>query len=309
MIVRREFHAMGSRILAVMDNVASEPPADLNNVPLWFEEWEQVLSRFRSDSELCQLNMNAGCEISVSQILWDVYQVSLEAEHLTNGLVTPLILEALIRAGYDQSFDMLFNSSSRTLLDYEVAQVSLSDVVANADTRSINLPRGARLDFGGIAKGWAAHQAAQRLGKMGPALVDAGGDIAVTGSLLNGEPWAIGIENPFDRESNLEVIHLHSGGVATSGKDYHRWMRNGAMQHHIIDPRTGLPAETDVLTATVIAPTAMEAEAMAKLVLISGSQIGLERLNGDDQLAGLIVLENGQCLYSRNIKKYLRVEI
>jgi thiamine biosynthesis lipoprotein ApbE len=63
------------------------------------------------------------------------------------------------------------------------------------------------------------------------------------------------------------------------------------------------------LTATVIAPTAMEAEAMAKLVLISGSQIGLERLNGDDQLAGLIVLENGQCLYSRNIKKYLRVEI
>ena len=73
--------------------------------------------------------------------------------------------------------------------------------------------------------------------------------------MLNGKPWSIGIENPFDRESNLEIIYLSFGGVATSGKDVHRWLRNGVIHHHIIDPRTCLPAETDVLTATVIAPT------------------------------------------------------
>ena len=309
MMYRNEFRAMASRMLAVVDSGASEPPEELQMVPSWFEEWEQVLSRFRSDSELCQLNINAGCEISVSQILWDVYQTSLEAEHLTNGLVTPLILQALIHAGYDRSFAMLFDCEPHSFLNYEAAQGSLNDIVANEGTRSITLPLRARLDFGGIAKGWAAHQAAQRLGKIGPALVDAGGDIAVTAPLSNGESWAIGVENPFNRESNLEVIHLHSGGVATSGKDYHRWMRNGATQHHIIDPRTGLPAETDVLTATVIAPTVMEAEAIAKFILISGSQIGLERLNGDDELAGLIVLENSQCLYSRSFGKYLQAEI
>lgn len=305
MMRRLEFRAMGSRMSAVMDSVSSEPPDDLRNVSLWFEEWEQALSRFRSDSELCQLNINAGTKTPVSQILWDVYQASLEAEQLTNGLVTPLIHDALVHAGYDRSFDTLFNSDLRVLLDYEAAEASLSEIVADKESRTIMLPRGARLDFGGIAKGWSAHQAAQRLGMKSPALVDAGGDIAVTGPMLDGEPWPIGIENPFDWESNIELIYLDSGGVATSGKDVHRWMRNGVMQHHIIDPRTGLAAETDVLTATVIAPTAMEAEAMAKFVLISGSQVGMERLNGDDQLAGLIVLENGQYFHSRNFERYL----
>jgi thiamine biosynthesis lipoprotein len=304
-MIRHEFQAMGSRMLAAVDCVAAEPPDDLRDVSVWFEEWEHVLSRFRSDSELCQLNINTGIETLVSQTLWDVFQASLEAAHITNGLVSPLVLEALIYAGYDRSFDMMFDADLYSLLPQERTEIALSDIVADVNTRSITLPRGARLDFGGIAKGWAAHQAAQGLGKIGPALVDAGGDIAVTAPLLNGEPWAIGVENPFNRDSNLEVIYLYSGGVATSGKDYHRWMRNGTMQHHIIDPRTGLPAETDALTVTVIAPTVMEAEAMAKFVLISGSQIGLERLNGDDQLAGLIVLENGQCLYSQSFEKYL----
>jgi FAD:protein FMN transferase len=305
MIYRNEFHAMGSTMLVVIDSIESESPDDLKKVPLWFEEWEQALSRFRSDSELCRLNIHAGSEIKVSQILWDVFQESLEAEYLTNGLVTPLICEALIYAGYDRSFDRLFDSQSRILPRLEADAVSLSDILADADSRSITLPRGAHLDFGGIAKGWSAHQAAQRLGKTSPALVNAGGDIAVTAPMLNGEPWSIGIENPFDRESNLEVVYLSSGGVATSGKNVHRWMRNGVMQHHIIDPRTGLPAETDVLTTTVIAPTVTEAEAMAKFVLISGSQVGMERLSGDEQLAGLLVLENGQYLYSRSFEKYI----
>jgi thiamine biosynthesis lipoprotein len=305
MIHRLEFRAMGSRMLAMLENPASEPPDDLQNVPLWFEEWEQILSRFRSDSELCQLNIHAGEKTAVSQVLWDVYQESRLAERLTNGLVTPLILEALLHAGYDRNFDLLLASGSYLLPDYEVSEVSLNDILSDASTRSLTLPQGARLDFGGIAKGWAAHRAAQKLEQVGPALVDAGGDIAVSGPLSDGEPWTIGIENPFDWNANLGLIHLASGGVATSGKDYHRWMRNGVVQHHIIDPRTGFPAETDVLSATVIAPTVMEAEALAKSVLISGSQAGLERLNGDDQLAGLLVLENGQCLTSRNFSQYL----
>jgi thiamine biosynthesis lipoprotein len=305
MIHRLEFHAMGSHMLAVVDCPSTETPAELQNVPMWFEECEQALSRFRSDSELCQLNINAGNKTLVSQTLWDVYQESLEAEQLTSGLVTPLILDALVHAGYDRSFDVLFNADARLLLEDQAAHFSLSDVLADADSRSITLPRGARLDFGGIAKGWAAHQAAQRLGMIGPALVNAGGDIAITQQPLNGEPWFITIENPFDRSANFETIYLDRGGVATSGKDYRRWTRNGLTQHHIIDPRTGLPAETDVLTVTIIAPTVMEAEAMAKFVLISGSRVGMERLNGDENLSGLIVLENGQCLYSKNFEKYL----
>ncbi len=303
MIYRNQFRAMGCRMEALVDSASH--PNILEEVPAWFEEWEQALSRFRVDSELTLLNMNAGRAMQVSQILWDVLQTSQEAEKLTNGLVNPLILDALLYAGYDQSFERLSFDSPRAFLDFAADIPSLGDICADASTRTICLPKGAHLDFGGVAKGWSAHRAMERLKDAGPALANAGGDIAISGPKLNGEKWPIGVENPFDSEGDvIETLYLERGGIATSGKDYHRWMRNGVPQHHIIDPRTGLPAETDILAATVIAPTAMEAEAMAKAVVISGSQVGLARLNGDANLAGLLVLENGERLYSQNIEKY-----
>lgn len=182
---------------------------------------------------------------------------------------------------------------------------TLADVVADAEAQTIRVPAGAHLDFGGVAKGWAANQAMLALSTYGSALFSAGGDIAVSGPRANGDAWDISVEDPFEPGAFMEMLYLERGGVATSGKDYRNWMRAGVPQHHIIDPRTGLPAETDIITATVIAPTAMHAEALAKAVLISGSEAGLAWLDSDDSLAGLLVLENGQRIYSRNLGLYL----
>lgn len=311
---RIDFRAMGTRMLAMVD--ASEAPPTFADVPGWFEEWEQILSRFRSDSELCQLNEGSGSAHVVSEVLWEVYQASRDAERVTGGLVSPLVLEALLYAGYDQSFDLLLPPEQRgpyrsveISLDYRsltpAQQLDLEAVVADPARRSILLPKGALLDFGGIAKGWAAEQAARRLRPWGPALVSAGGDIAISGPMSNGEPWAISVDDPFNDGASIETIYLDAGGVATSGKDHRHWLRNGVPQHHIIDPRNGLPAATDILTATVIAESALEAEALAKAVLISGSRAGLDWLNSGDRLAGLLVLENGQRLDSRNLSRYL----
>lgn len=280
------------------------PPAALQNVPLWFEDWEQTLSRFRSDSELCQLNINDGRMVSVSQTLWDVFHASLEADRITGGLVNPLVYDALLHAGYDRSFDSILKNDPRFALDDVAVPVSLAEITTDAATRSICLPRGAHLDFGGVAKGWAAHQAMERLKAGGPALVNAGGDVAVSGLQADGERWSLDIVDPFRPGEYDGMLYVGKGGVATSGKDYRRWTRGGLPQHHIIDPRTGLPAETDVLTATVIAPTVMEAEAIAKMIVISGSQAGLDRLNSDASLSGLLILENGERLYSSNYREY-----
>jgi thiamine biosynthesis lipoprotein len=178
-------------------------------------------------------------------------------------------------------------------------------VVWDVPTRSLVLPDSVHLDLGGIAKGWAADQAVRRLSLYGPALVNAGGDIAISGSLSDGQAWPIGIDDPFQADTHFETLKLTRSGVATSGKDYHRWLKDGAWQHHIIDPRTGLPADTDVMAATVVAPTVMEAEAAAKAVLIMGSVSGLEWLEADSGLAGVVVLENGYHIYSQNMEKYL----
>ena len=302
---RIEFRAMGSRILAVLDAVSFEAEQALQCLPAWFEEWEKALSRFRPGNELDRLNHSDGRPVSVSQTLWDVFHAARLAEQATGGLVTPTLLDALVRAGYDRSFDLLPPVQVGRSLTSPGLPGPCAVIVWDVPTRSLILPDSVHLDLGGVAKGWAAYQAIQRLSSFGPVLVDAGGDIAISASPRDGLAWPVGISDPFNSGAHFETLKLADCGVATSGTDYHRWLKDGLWQHHIIDPRTGYPAESDVLAATVVAPTVMEAEAAAKAVLILGSQVGLDWLESDSGLAGVLVLENGNYVYSQNMGKHL----
>jgi thiamine biosynthesis lipoprotein len=312
MIHRLNFRALGTDILVCVDNGADQAPAALDDVPRWFADWEQTLSRFRADSELARLNLTVDQPVRVSDALWDVFQSALRAERDTDGLVTPTIADAVISAGYDRDFALLQNGvQSRETLDSVTATVpALDNVTWDESARTILLSAGVRLDFGGIAKGWIAQQTAERLKVHGAALatlVNCGGDIAISGPLLNGEPWEIGVYRPFDREGDYaETLYFDAAcGVASSATDRRRWMQGERARHHIIDPRTGQPAETDVVHATVVAANAVEAEAAAKSVLIRGSWDGLGWLESRPELAGLVILENGEILYSQRIMEYL----
>jgi thiamine biosynthesis lipoprotein len=162
-----------------------------------------------------------------------------------------------------------------------------------------------RLDLGGVAKGWAAGEALRRLAAAGPALVDAGGDIVVSGPMADGSAWPIAIDDPRAPEGELGVLLLDHGAVATSGRDYRRWRQGGQERHHIIDPRTGQPAQTDVLTATAVAPDGITAEAAAKAALILGSAGGCAWIDAHPALAALLVLDDGRILESGRIGAYL----
>ena len=299
---RLEFRAMGCHMLALLDTPYSLE--QMNKVPVWFEAWEQALSRFRPESELNQLNRNAGRPMQTSPILWEVIQASLQAARESDGTVTPTLLAALESAGYDRTFESILSGESPQRPGWTLVG-DWRTIECEESTRSVCLPPEMRLDLGGIAKGWAADEAARRLGMHGPALIDAGGDIAVSGPLSNGARWPIGVADPSDPERNLEMLMIARGGVATSGRDYRRWQRNGIWKHHIIDPRTGEPAETDIITATVIAPTALQAEAAAKRVFISGGRAGLDWLDGQTTLAGLLVLEGGYVLHCSRLGDYI----
>ncbi|MBI5030233.1 MAG: FAD:protein FMN transferase [Chloroflexi bacterium] len=299
---RLDFRAMGCYMLALIDSTNPDATEALALVPTWFEEWENVLSRFRDNSELSALNRADGKPFQASETLFLVLQASLQAAQDSAGLVTPTLLDAVQAAGYDRSFDALAKSMERATIAAEI--FDWHSIELDEKNRTVRLPRGMHLDFGGIAKGWAADQAAARLSAIAPALVDAGGDIAISARQDN-EEWSIGIADPFRPESDLELLMVECGGVATSGRDYRRWQRNGKWQHHIINPRTGEPADTDVLSATVIAPTTQQAEVAAKTALILGSRAGMEWLERHETLAGLFVLEDGTIVRSSTMERYL----
>lgn len=312
------FRAMGCQMQALLDDDGAAASAALAQVPGWFEAWEQTLSRFRGDSELSRLNAGHQQPVPVSPVLWQVVDLAFAAARESDGLVTPTQLAALEAAGYDRSFDELphdkgAGQGAALSADLEWQPPSpapdLASVVArDVEHRSLSLASGVRLDLGGVAKGWAADEAARRLGVFGPALVDASGDIAVSGPRTGAAPWIVGIANPFIEDDQLETLQLnHGGGVATSGRDYRRWQRAGRWYHHILDPRTGHPAETDVLTATVVAPSAAGAELAAKVALILGSQAGLAWLQARPELAGCLVLPDGRQLRTESLSAYAPV--
>jgi FAD:protein FMN transferase len=297
---RLDFRAMGCQMSALLDGDLSSTLLDA--VPLWFEAWEQALSRFRVDSDLSQLNRRAGQWTRVSPGLWEVIRLSLKAARWTDGLITPTILNALEAAGYDRTFAEI-TADDRSFTPQPDGQWRA--IERNSTTRSIFLPPGVRLDLGGVAKGWAADKAMKKLGVHGPALIDAGGDIAISGPRADGSPWPIGISDPFQPDRHFETLKIAAGGVATSGHDYRRWQKGGVWQHHLIDPRTGLPAQTDVLSVTVIAPTTFEAEVAAKVILLSGSEAGLEWLDEQASYAAVIVREDGRAVYNAQMSNYL----
>jgi thiamine biosynthesis lipoprotein len=294
---------MGCEMLAAVDRECT--PALLAKVPEWFEEWEQVLSRFRYDSELTRLNQIHDRPVQVSNVLWDVFQAAAKAERLSDGLVTPTLLDDILEAGYDRPFEVLPHQTQSMAEPILGAPSPLTALAVDKSTRTITLPPGMGLDFGGIAKGWAAHEALKRLRSEGPALVNAGGDIAISGPRADGHPWQVGVTSPFQRGQEIETLYLNECGVATSGKDRRRWTRNGILQHHIIDPSTHQPAKTDLLTVTVVGPDVMQAEAAAKAAFILGSRAGLEWIEDHRIMAALFILDNGHILYSEKMEEYL----
>jgi thiamine biosynthesis lipoprotein len=287
------FRAMGSQVNVWLET-GEDGTVILQQVPGWLEDIEAVLSRFRPTSELSYLNRQVGKRVTVSDIMCTNIAQALMAARLTGGLVTPLVLRALVAAGYDRSFEMLQGTvTGRTegvpLCDWEGIQL-------NETARRVWLPD--QIDLGGTAKGWSAQLVANRLAGYGAALVDLGGDI-----VGRGKPWAVQLHDPFQPDTPFTTLTLHDEAVATSGTDYRRW---GTRQHHIIDPRTGIPADTDVVSATVIHPDAVLAETFAKAVLLQGSRAGLSWLAQQPQTAGAVFDREGRVLATENFQTHIQ---
>lgn len=300
-LYHHSFRAMGCQVNVWLETEANGE-AILQLLPGQFEAYEDILSRFRSDSELSQLNRRAGEWVKVSPILLENLLAARQASRLTEGLYNPLILEALIVAGYDRPFAQM---QTQPPTQQELQTVSVPawyQLEMDLMKQMVRLPAHSQVDLGGIAKGWAAEVIANQLSRWGACLVDVGGDL-----VARGRAWDVTVAEAGDAEDapalvNLKITHA---SVVTTGIDYRHWIINGQTQHHIIDPRTGHPADTDVLTVTIIHPHAPTAEAFAKAVFLLGSDDGLDWLHRQWHGAGLVTRNDGTVLASSRFLKHL----
>jgi len=273
-----EYPAMNTTIQVAAEGRRDELALGFQQVRRFITECEARFSRFREDSELCRLNRSAGTWFQASVELYDLMQEALQLHQLTGGLFDPSILKALQQAGYDRSMDAIQESGPRPVMPvYQPAASRLGQARLNPGSAAIYLPAGLQIDLGGIAKGWIAEKAAHLLAEYTPACaVSAGGDMVFHGAPAGESAWQVSVEDPRDEQSVLAVLQLPAGALATSSVIRRRWLQGSQVQHHIIDPRTGIPAEVEWLSVSVGAPKATTAEAFAKAILIGGSHLGTQ---------------------------------
>lgn len=271
MLHEHRFRAMNTEVGAWLWSGSLLAPAWLAEVETFFHRVEAELSRFRPGSALSRLNRAAGCGPQpVPPTLLAVLQLALQAAAASNGLFDPTVLPALQRAGYDRSFEEIAAAEQDGSPRSALPVIGWQRVLLDVEAGTVALPAGMGLDLGGIAKGWVVDRAAEWLGQWGPALVDAGGDMRCVGT-VDGQPWPIAVQDPFQPDRDLGILALAKGAVATSSVGGRRWRRGAVVLHHLIDPRTGAPSQSDLHTVTVMAPTAVEAEVVAKVALLLGS--------------------------------------
>jgi thiamine biosynthesis lipoprotein len=285
--MRTTFRSMGTDVVVLCERVPGERNA-VHAVRRMFDEWDATLSRFRPDSELSRLNAAAGRAVVVEPLLFDAVGAALDAAAATDGLFDPTVHDRLVDLGYDRTFaDLAPVRDEPSLRAWEPGR--WRDIRTDRRTRTVHLPAGVALDLGGIAKGMAVDAAAELLTDRGivPSAVDAGGDLAVRG-LPGSSGWTVAVDLP---AGSIDVV-VPRGALATSTTLRRRWRHGDRWQHHLIDPRTGLPSTSDVVSATVAATTCRRAEVAAKTALILGWEAGsrfLERLGMD----GLLALTDG----------------
>ena len=243
---------------------------DLMPVYKLFTAVEDTCSRFKADSELTRLNQQIEKEVKVSDPLFHILKDALRFYEETNGVFNPGILSAIENSGYSKSIEMIKGQELAAISKAATVLTKMKPYQLDEESQTVILHT--RIDLGGIAKGWVIDQAADVLPSFGFGFINVGGDIRIFGSLPR--PLNIGIEDPHDPSKMLSSIQVSEGAVATSTSMKRRWKVEGESKHHLIDATTGEPSASTIISSTVTAPTAVEADVLAKVVLLLGEERG-----------------------------------
>ena len=296
------FRSMGSDVRLIVEAPLAPSAAGPEQAALreraYLEDFAARLSRFRAGSELSALNRDPREAVPCSPLLRAAVRAGLWAAERSGGLVDPTLLDEIESAGYAGSRDGCEPASLQEALAAAPPRhparprptARWRQVVVDDEAGVVRRPPGLGIDTGGTGKGLAADAVARRLGAHRRFVVDCGGDIAVGGVGAQFEPVAIEVEHPLTGET-IHTLSVRSGGVATSGLNVRIWRRtDGSFAHHLLDPSSGEPVWSGLIGATALAPSALEAETLSKLGVLSGPD-GARRVLRPH--GGLVVHDDG----------------
>ncbi len=251
-VVAHHFEAMGT---ACSLFAVGMPERRLVDGERWVHDLASRLTRFSADSELSRLNARAGEWVEISAELEAVLRAAGQAYEMSSGLVNAAVMPSLLAAGYTRTLNA---GATAVMLERARPAPALPEVL-HVRSALARIEPGACVELGGIAKGWMADRLCE---VMGPnVVVNLGGDLRANGAGLHGDGWPVSVAGV--------TLLLRDQGAATSSVRRRRW----GCAHHLIDPRSGLPAETGLEEVSVVAASGFEAEVVAKTALLLGPEL------------------------------------
>lgn len=242
----------------------------------WCTHVETVCTRFDENSELRRLSTRVGEGVAVSDLLFEAVQFALAVADASDGAFDPTVGHRLEARGFDREH----RTGNVTRSGINAADdVSYRDVTLDANARTITLHRPLLLDLGAVAKGLAIDMAARELAPFADFAIDAGGDLFLGGHNADGTAWSVGVRNPHDTTQLLDTVHVTDMAVCTSGN----YERPG----HMVNTRHGDPPAM-LASVTVVAPSAMVADAISTAAFVLGPTAGIAFLERHD-VCGLLV--------------------
>ena len=265
----------------------------------WFAHVESLCSRFDETSELSRLS-NSPCDtrVIVSSLLFQLIHFACSVARVSGGAFDPTVGHAMQVLGFNRNY---LTGETISSANEAGARCSYRDIELDPTNRTVTITCPLVLDLGAVAKGFAIDLAAEELKPLENFAINAGGDILARGHHSANTPWRIGIRHPRQPEDAIDTLLISDAAVCTSG-DYERPRPDGQPGHHLLDPQTRQPVE-GVASVTVVAPTAMLADALSTAAFVLHQDEGIDLLESQS-VEGLIVSADLQTFETTGLSKY-----
>ncbi len=300
---RRTLKLMGTRF--DISVVANDTVKGNNYIDLAVKEIvriEKLISSWDINSQTSLVNRNAGIRpVKVDKELFDLIKRSMAISKLTDGAfdISYASMDRIWK--FDGTMKVM---PSEKEIKKSISKVGYQNIILDEKNQTVFLKlKGMKIGFGAIGKGYAADMAKILLISKGvkAGIMNASGDMNTWGKQPSGDSWKVAITNPLNKKNAFGLLPIKSGAVVTSG-NYEKYITlNGKRYSHIIDPRTGFPS-SGIISATVFAPMAELADALATSIFVMGIEAGIDRINQIPKVDCIIIDENGGIHKSKHIK-------
>jgi len=300
----RDTVLMGSRFkITLVDKDSISVEKNINKAIDEMVRIENLISDWKSDSQVSQINQNAGIQpVKVDREVIELTKRALYFSNITDGAfdISFAAMDKIWK--FDGSMEEIPTLSA---IQKAIEKIGYQHIIIDEVKSTIFLEKqGMKIGFGSTGKGYAADKAREIMIALGinAGIIDASGDMTTWGTQPNGKPWKIGITNPFHRYQMAEILSLKNAAVTTSG-DYEKYvMIDGKRYSHIINPKTGMPS-TGLTGVTVIGPNAEMCNGFSTSIMVLGKEKGLALINQQKEYAALLITDQGKIIRSKHYKK------